>query len=42
MQPVLDLYRGVAGPLGTLPAVERIEKAVDLVDHRSVRVEGEA
>ena len=40
VQPVLDLYRGVAGPPSALPAAERIEQAVGLVDHRRVQIEG--
>jgi len=40
VQPVLDLYRGVVGPRGTLPPSERIEQAAGLVDHRAVRIDG--
>lgn len=40
VQPVLDLYRGIAGPPSTLPAAERIERTLDLVDHRNVRIDG--
>jgi thiamine biosynthesis lipoprotein len=40
IQPVLDLYRGVAGPSGALPAAERIEEAMERVDHRRVHIDG--
>ena len=39
-QPVLDAYRGVVGPHGALPAAERIEQALERVDHRRVQVDG--
>jgi thiamine biosynthesis lipoprotein len=40
VQPVLDLYRGIASPASALPAAARIEQTLDLVDHRSVKIDG--
>jgi thiamine biosynthesis lipoprotein len=40
IQPVLDLYRGLVGTPGGLPAAERIEEALERVDHRRVHVDG--
>lgn len=40
VQPVLDLHRAVAGPASALPSAERIEQALDRVDHRDVRIDG--
>jgi len=40
IQPVLDLYRDRASGAGRLPSPESIERALALVSHRNVRIDG--